>query len=66
MDDLYNTSNFAKRFVRVNYDDSRKFPWLIKWGENHEWGSYRCREAALKAANNLQVLCDIFFEYRNG
>jgi hypothetical protein len=66
MDDLFVTSEAAKRFVRVWYDDSRRFPWVLSWGEDHEVASFRTREAAVRRGNDLQVMCDVFHDWMFG
>ena len=62
-DDLFNTSALAKRFVRVNYDDSRSLPWIIVWGEDHILSRHRSKEAADNRANQIQVICDVFKDW---
>lgn len=57
------TSDKAERFIRVNYDDSQDFPWVVMWGEGNVWSYCRTREHALKVTENLHKLCDVFRDF---
>ena len=61
-------SDDAIRFVRVFYDDRREFPWVIRWGIDHDWKSCRTKEHADELARELQQICENFAEwnYRRG
>jgi hypothetical protein len=56
-------TDLSLRFVRVTYDDRRKFPWVVMWGEDHEWANYRTHLAAQDEASRLRDICDVFHEW---
>jgi len=57
-------SGESMRFIRVNYDDSRKFPWVVMWGADHEWCSCRTLRHADYVASELRGVCDVFCEWK--
>jgi hypothetical protein len=57
-------SQESLRFVRVNYDDRRRFPWVVLWGDNHEWCSCRSRDHALDEASKLRGVCEVFYDWK--
>ena len=53
----------SSQFVRICYDDRRKFPWVVVWGKGGkdcEWCSCRARAAALEEAIKLRGVCEAF------
>ena len=57
-------SGEALQFVRVNYDDSRTFPWLVVWGADHIWCACRTKDHADDVASELRGVCDVFCEWK--
>ncbi len=47
-------------YVRVVYDDRRKFPWVVVYAGGDVWASFRSREAALQAVDKLM---DVVLKY---
>ena len=48
------------QFIRVLYDDRRRFPWVVAWGIDRDWCSCRTRDAAQDEAAKLRELCRCF------
>ena len=56
-------SSESLRFVRVVYDDRSMFPWVVVWGEDHEWCSCRTMDCAEDKASWLRGVCGVFHEW---
>jgi (2Fe-2S) ferredoxin len=39
--------------VRCIYDDRKKFPWVIVYGDGKVWATFRSREAAMRVVKKL-------------
>lgn len=56
-------SDKAEQFVRVNYDDSQVFPWVLVYGECHIWARYGTRENAMEEAKKLRDIFVVFCDW---
>lgn len=53
-------TNESLHFVQVKYNDSRKWPWLVIYGEGFEFASFRTKGGAEQYAFDIRVICDAF------